>query len=111
MEVCNAHERASTTAALYEGESAAEIMKQLEDRFLNVEENTIQSEKTKFNTLAIQSNEIRLDRQAKTLETLGVPPAEAEKLTRIKERLTGKYSQLATACTQQLTYPTLEPVA
>jgi hypothetical protein len=29
----------------------------------------------------------RFERQAKTLETLGVPPSEAEKLTRIKEGL------------------------
>jgi hypothetical protein len=61
-----------------EGEQAATLMQLLEDRFLNVEDNTVQSEKTKFNTLSILQHESgaefidRLERQAKTLETLGV---------------------------------------
>ena len=51
MEVCNAHPKASTTAALYEGNDAKGLLKALEDRFLNVEKNTVQAEVTKFNSM------------------------------------------------------------
>ena len=42
VEVCNAHPKASTPAALYEGNDAKGLLKALEDRFLNVEKNTVQ---------------------------------------------------------------------
>jgi hypothetical protein len=74
LEVCNAHKRASTIGGLYEGEQAATVVQLIEDRFLNVEDSTVQSEKTKFNTLSILQNESstefidRLERQTKHWE-------------------------------------------
>ena len=37
MEVCNAHPKACTAAALYEGNDAIGLLQALEDRYLNVE--------------------------------------------------------------------------
>ena len=57
MEVCNAHPKACTTAALYEGYDAKGLLQALEERFLNVEENTVQAEVTKFISMRITSNQ------------------------------------------------------
>ena len=102
MEVCNAHQKASNIAALYEGNSARELLKKLEDRFENVEKNTIQSEVSKFNSMEITSSQTgaefveEIEKQAKVLEDLGQTVTEDDKLTRLKEGLMdNRYSQLA----------------
>lgn len=102
MEVCNAHPKASTTAALYEGNDARGLLKALEDRFLNVEKNTVQAEVTKFNSMRITSNQTgaefvdSVEAQAKILENLGRRVSDDDKLTRLKEGLTDKrYTHLA----------------
>ena len=57
IEVCNAHPKAGTTAALYEGNTANGLMRALEERFLNVKKNTVQAEVTKFNSIKTTSNQ------------------------------------------------------
>jgi hypothetical protein len=87
MEVCNAHPNACTTAALYEGNDARGLLKALEERFLNVEKNTVQAEVTKFNSMRITSNQFgaefvdSVEAQAKVLETLGKKVSDDDKLT------------------------------
>ncbi len=102
MEVCNSHQKASNIAALYEGNNARELLKKLEDRFENVEKNTIQSEVSKFNSMEITCSQTgaefveEIEKQAKVLEDLGQTVTEDDKLTRLKEGLMdNRYSQLA----------------
>jgi len=102
MEVCNAHPKACTTAALYEGSDAKGLLHALEERFLNVEKNTVQAEVTKFNSMRITSNQTgaefvdSVEAQAKVLENLGRNVSNDDKLTRLKEGLTDKrYTHLA----------------
>jgi hypothetical protein len=102
MEVCNAHPKACTTAALYEGSDAKGLLHALEERFLNVEKNTVQAEVTKFNSMRITSNQTgaefvdSVEAQAKVLENLGRNVSNDDKLTRLKKRLTDKrYTHLA----------------
>ena len=96
MEVCNAHPKACTTAALYEGNDAKGLLQALEDRFWNVEKNTVQAEVTKFNSMRITSNQTGaefvdfVEAQAKVLENLSREVTEDDKLTRLKEGLTDK---------------------
>ena len=96
MEVCNAHPKACTTAALYEGNDARGLLQALEERFLNVEKNTVQAEVTKFNSMRITSNQSgaefvdSVEAQAKVLENLGRKVSDDDKLTRLKEGLTDK---------------------
>jgi hypothetical protein len=102
MEVCNVHPKACTTAALYEGNDAKGLLQALEERFLNVEKNTVQAEVTKFNSMKITSNQSgaefvdSIEAQAKVLENLGRRVSDDDKLTRLKEGLTDKrYTHLA----------------
>ena len=53
VEMCNAHPKACTTAALYKGNDAKGLLQALEDRFLIVEKNAVQAEMTKFNSMII----------------------------------------------------------
>ena len=57
MEVCNAHPKATTTAALYEGKTAKGLLRASEGRFLNVEKNSVQADVTEFNSMKITSNQ------------------------------------------------------
>ena len=115
MEVCNAHDKASTIAALYEGSNAKELLEILEERFLNIEKNTVQAELTKFNSMEIASFQDgpgfidAIEKQAKVLETLGKPVTDDDKLTRLKEGLCDRrYMQLVHSMytTPSLTYAT-----
>ena len=57
MKVCNAHPKAGTTAALYEGQTAKWLLRALEERILKVEKNVVQAEVTKFNSMKVTSNQ------------------------------------------------------
>ena len=61
MEVCNAYPKASTTAALYEGNTAKGILRALEEGFLIVEKYTVLAEVTKFNSMKITSNQFGVE--------------------------------------------------
>jgi hypothetical protein len=85
-----------TTAALCEENDARGLLKALEEIFLNVENNTVQAEVTKFNSMRITSNQSgeefvdSVEAQAKVLENLGRKVSDDDKLTRLKEGLTDK---------------------
>ena len=89
MEVCNPHPNAQTTAANYEGDDAPGLVKALEDRFLHVEKNIIQSEVSKFNSMRILPHPSGaefvdgIETQAKVLKNLGRQVTGDDKLTPI----------------------------
>ena len=77
MEVCNAHPKEGTTAALYEGKTAKGLLRALKEILLKLEKNTVQAEVTKFNFMKVTSNQTgaefvdNIEAQVKILENLG----------------------------------------
>ena len=91
---------ACTTVALYEGNDAKGLLQALEDRFLNVEKNTVQAEVQ--NSIPCALPPIRLERNLSTPSKLKpkfwkiLVGKSQRAITRLKEGLTDKrYSQLA----------------